>query len=225
MVSVPWGLMKLHMMYFNSLKYSFYPILTLLFVVILIFKGRDFGPMLKAERNANKHGITKNKIVQTKVEIDQVPTAKEKWFNAVIPVIVVVLGTITGLISTGLDAVGWTMKLGFSMNLSNVIGHSNSYKALLWSSLSGVLVAVLLTISQRILNLKESIESLISGFKTMMTAVLILVLAWSIALITKYMHTADFISGLLLEVHLAPYLIPSITFLLAGLVAFSTGSS
>lgn len=59
----------------------------------------------------------------------------------------------------------------------------------------------------------------------MVTAVLILVLAWSIALITKYMQTADFISGILLEINITPFLIPSITFILAALVAFSTGSS
>jgi len=150
---------------------------------------------------------------------------KERWYNAVIPVFVIVAGTIIGLVSTGLNEVGWDSEIGFSKNLSNVIGNADSYKALLWSSLSGVLVAVLLTISQKILSLKESIDSLVKGFKTMVTAVLILVLAWSIALITKYMHTADFISGILLEINIAPFLIPSITFLLAALVAFSTGSS
>jgi Na+/H+ antiporter NhaC len=54
---------------------------------------------------------------------------------------------------------------------------------------------------------------------------LILVLAWAIALITKYMHTADFISGLLLEINITPYVVPAITFLLAAFVAFATGSS
>jgi Na+/H+ antiporter NhaC len=78
---------------------------------------------------------------------------------------------------------------------------------------------------QRLMTLKESMESLVKGFKTMLTAVLILVLAWAIALITKYMHTADFISGILLEIHIAPYILPAITFLLASFVAFATGSS
>jgi Na+/H+ antiporter NhaC len=115
--------------------------------------------------------------------------------------------------------------LGLSKNLSNIIGHADSYKALLWSSLAGVVVAVILTTSQKIMGVKDSIESLVKGFKTMVPAVLILVLAWSIALITKYMHTADFFSGILLEINISTYLIPSITFILAALVAFATGSS
>ena len=84
---------------------------------------------------------------------------------------------------------------------------------------------MLLTISQRILNLKESIDSLINGFRTMLTAVLILTLAWSVALITEHMHTATFISNSMLDMSLSPYFVPAITFILAALVSFSTGSS
>jgi len=59
----------------------------------------------------------------------------------------------------------------------------------------------------------------------MLTAIVILVLAWSIALVTKHLHTADFISHSLVSINLPPQLIPALTFILAGLVAFSTGSS
>ena len=209
--------------FLGSLQYSFYPILALAFIPIIITSRRDFGPMLKAERKI-KSGIIPRYHPNVK-EIKEDKSQRELWYNAVIPVVVIIIGTISGLVSTGLENTSWNEDFGFAKNLSNVIGHSNSYKALLWSSLAGVMVAVILTIGQRIMNLKESMESLISGFKTMVTAVLILVLAWSIALITKYMHTADFISNLLLEVNLAPYLIPSITFILAAFIAFSTGSS
>lgn len=210
--------------FLHSLNYSFYPILALLFILILVYKKREFGPMLSAERNARKHGI--NDIHPGfKSEFESLQPGKEQWYNAVIPVVVIVVGAITGLVSTGLHEVGWGQELSFSKNLSNVIGHADSYKALLWSSLAGVLVAVVLTTSQKIMSLKQSIDSLVKGFKTMVTAVLILVLAWSLALITQYMHTADFISGILLEINITPFLIPSITFILAALVAFATGSS
>lgn len=209
--------------FLGSLQYAYYPVLALVFILILIVSRREFGPMLKAERKIKKEPIPDyHPYVK---ELKDEKTKKEIWFNAVIPVLVLIIGIIAGLVSTGLDTVGWNQESGIAQNLSNVIGHSDSYRALLWSSLAGVLVAVLITLSQRILTLQESMESLISGFKTMVTAVLILVLAWSIALITKNMHTADYISSVLLEVNLAPYLVPSITFILAALIAFSTGSS
>ncbi len=180
--------------------------------------------MLQAERKARINGVDKIHP-QIHTDTEGFHTDIERWYNAVIPVIVIILGTLIGLVSTGLQNVDWDAGIGFSKNLSNIIGNADSYKALLWSSLAGVLVAVILTTSQKIMTLKQSIESLIKGFKTMITAVLILVLAWSIALITKYMHTADFLSGILLAINISPYLIPSITFILAGLVAFATGSS
>jgi Na+/H+ antiporter NhaC len=211
--------------FLNSLAFSFYPVLALLFIPILICSGRDFGPMLKAEKMARKSGVQSNIAITKDFDIDSIDSSKERGFNAIIPVLVIVFGTILALISTGLQAVGWSEELSFSSNLSNVIGNADSYKALLWSSLSGTIVAVLLTVSQRLMSLKESIEQLIKGFKTMLTAVLILVLAWSIALITEYMHTADFISGILLDINIAPFLLPAFTFILAALIAFSTGSS
>lgn len=88
-----------------------------------------------------------------------------------------------------------------------------------------ILQLLLLTLSQKLLSLTETIESIIKGFKTMLPAIMILTLAWSVALITKHMHTADFISGLLLDASVSPYFLPVITFIISALVSFSTGSS
>jgi len=216
--------------FINSLGYAFYPILALLFILILVYLKRDYGPMASAEAKARRgeseqiqndiHSVADN-LGEMKIS----KGIKTRWFNAVIPVVVVVLGTIMGLISTGLQEVGWETDIGLSKNISQIIGNADSYKALLWSSLAGTLVALVLTISQRILTLKESVDSLVKGFKTMLTAILILVLAWSIALITQHLHTAEFISKILVDFRMSPFLIPSITFILAALVAFSTGSS
>nr|NQU94344.1 Na+/H+ antiporter NhaC family protein [Bacteroidota bacterium] len=215
--------------FLNSLQYSFYPILTLCFIFFLVWKRRDYGPMYKAEIMARSgKGDVSDKVNKTSElsrEIDVDENIKARWYNAVIPVLVVVLGTIAGLIATGLHNVGWDVAISFTGNLSNVIGNSDSFVALLWSSLAGVTIAIVLSVGQRILSLKKSIDALVHGFQTMLTAVLILVLAWAIALITQHLHTAEFISGSLISLQLSPFLIPALTFLLAAIVAFSTGSS
>ena len=66
---------------------------------------------------------------------------------------------------------------------------------------------------------------MIEGIKTMFNAVLILTMAWSISLITSDMHTAEFVSQLLLKWSLSPVLVPMLTFILAALIGFSTGTS
>ena len=216
--------------FFNSLSYSFYPIFALIFILLIVIKRRDFGPMLKAERIArhrqpdedtNERIGFSNKLN----ELQAVKGIKHKSSNAIIPVLVIILGAFTGLIYTGIEATGWSDNLAFTRNLSNVIGHADSYKALLWSSLAGILTAILLTVTQKLMTLEDTVSSMINGFRTMLTAIIILVLAWSIAEVTQHMHTADFISRILLDMNLSPYWVPVLTFIMAALVAFSTGSS
>jgi Na+/H+ antiporter NhaC len=109
--------------------------------------------------------------------------------------------------------------------ISFFLGEADTFKALLWSSLGGALLAVILSVSQKILTLQKSIEHMISGFKSMFNAVLILILAWSLALLTQHMHTADFITGGLKAFEISPYMMPALTFIFSAIIAFSTGSS
>lgn len=215
--------------FINSLAYSFYPIFTLAFILMLVYSKVDFGPMLTAERKARKEGVQvgdKEGFSNNLNELDVDENIKARWYNAAIPVFVIIIGTFAGLFYTGWDSELWNSdELGFSKKISTIIGNADSYKALLWSSLLGVLAAFTLSIGQRILSLKESIDSLLNGFRTMLTAVIILVLAWSLAMVTQHLHTADFISQTMLALSISPYLVPTLTFILASLIAFSTGSS
>ncbi len=219
--------------FFSSLQYSFYPILTLFFMLMLIWKAKDFGPMYKAEIRSRTSGkVSSENSISSEAVHEEVAALNPKvgvkiaWYNAAIPVLVIILGTICGLLYTGWDAEIWNnSELGFAKKLSQIIGNANSYLSLLWSSLTALAVAMALTLSQRLLNLAETLESITKGFKTMLSAVLILVMAWSLAAVTEDLHTADFITHSLLSFKLSPVWIPAITFILAAIISFSTGSS
>lgn len=216
--------------FINSLAYSFYPILTLLFMLMLILKGRDFGPMLKAEklaRSGESH-LNKSASLAEQATLEEFEAKKDiqaKAYNAVIPVIVVIFGTIGGLLFTGWDENVWNdPNIGFGRKLSTIIGQADSYQALLWSSLAGLGTAIKLSVFQKTLKLSEAVESSINGIKTMLSAIVILVLAWALALVIEELQTAELITSIMSE-NVSPYLIPALTFVLAALVAFSTGSS
>ncbi|MFN4235362.1 MAG: Na+/H+ antiporter NhaC family protein [Bacteroidia bacterium] len=219
--------------FFNSLQYSFYPILTLFFMLMLIWKAKDFGPMYKAEVRSRTSGKVSSENSKSEETVHEEVAAlnpkagvKVRWYNAAIPVLVIIIGTICGLLYTGWDSEIWNSnEIGFVKKLSKIIGNANSYLSLLWSSLTALAVAMLLTLSQRLLNLTETLESITKGFKTMLSAILILVMAWSLAAITEDLHTADFITHSLLSFKLSPEWIPAITFIIAGIISFSTGSS
>lgn len=214
--------------FMNSLSYSFYPILTLLFMLIIIFKGRDFGPMYHAEKKARLAGEIQEENEKTASILDDLAPKKgiqAKAFNAILPVLFVVLGTFAGLIYTGYDSLLWTNEnISFGIKISTTIGAADSYLALLWASLAGLIVAIKLSLFGKKLSLTESIEASMSGFKTMIPALGILVLAWALALVIEDLHTATFITSLMSD-NVNPYFIPTLTFILASLIAFSTGSS
>jgi Na+/H+ antiporter NhaC len=236
-----------------SLKYSFYPVLALAFILLLVYFKRDFGSMYHAERRARQTGevsLKTDKPGSAELEdLSPVAGAPIKWYNAVIPVSLVILVTIYGLTDTGMASTyaelmdegilpaspGWgdiwaamSQYLGESagtfMKLGKLVGNSDSYVALLWASLAGAAAAILLTLGGRIMSLGDTINTLSAGFKTMLPAVLILTMAWSLAATTKDLHTANFLASALQD-SVNPHLMPAIIFILAAVTSFSTGSS
>lgn len=215
--------------FLHSLPTRFYPFFTLFFIVMLVIMKKDFGPMYKAEQRAKSNRAVTEESINSKEEIENIEISPEiptRWYNAGIPVIFVIFGTFAGLIYTGWNTEVWNnSSISFGTKLSHIIGASDSYLALLWSSITAVLIAASLSIGQRILSLKKTVDALVKGFKTMLTAILILILAWALADITKDMHTADFISKILIATEVPPQFLPTFTFILSALIAFSTGSS
>ncbi len=231
--------------FIESLKYSYYPVLTLIFILYLIYLRRDFGPMLAAEIRARTTGLVKavseeEAAVSEQEDLEPVKGAPLRARNAAIPVLTVVAMTIIGLVDTGLASLARDMDVrmntndwgavwnaldgGFFGKLGLTIGAADSYVALLWASMSGVAVALVMTVSQRIMNIEQTIGSLTAGFKAMFSAVMILTLAWALALTTEELHTATFLVELLGDA-LNPYFLQPVIFVLAALISFSTGSS
>jgi len=204
--------------FFHSLAYSFYPFLTLGFVLMIIFSGRDYGPMLEAERKARQAS-------SMETELPNQVSRPAHIIDAIVPLTVLIFGTIISLVITGYDASVWQSDAGFFSKLSTTIGSANSYLALLWASLLSLLTAIVMTLLRGDMKFGKVMEEMVEGFKAMLNAVLILTMAWAIALVTKDMHTAEFVSQLLVQWSLSPVLVPVLTFLLAALIGFSTGTS
>jgi Na+/H+ antiporter NhaC len=239
--------------FLSSLQYSFYPIFTLGFILILIFTRRDFGPMLKAEIRARGGEVSKKRGKETVTEdmedLAPVAGAKLRWYNAAIPVIAVISVTIVGLVATGMETslanlVGdgytgdgsmgaiWSNlqllsdaeNIGFFERLGILIGNADSYTALIWASLSGLFLGILLTLGGGIMKLEDTMNTMLAGFRTMLPALMILALAWSLGTLTEELNTATFLTSALQDT-LPPTWMPVVIFVLAGAIAFSTGSS
>jgi len=210
-----------------TIPFRFYPIMMLVFVFMTSYFKRDFGPMYKAEVRA----INEDKPVadnsDSSRELEEASKIfgneeKAKWYNGIIPIVVIIIGTIVGLIYTGIDSLNSQGITNYGIR--EIISNSDSYLSLLWSSFGACVVAAVMVLSQKIMNLSETIEAWILGIKSMLLAVLILTLAWSIGSITVEMRTADFIIGLISD-SISPHFLPVIVFLVCALTSFATGTS
>ena len=227
-----------YQVFMASIPYSFYSWLTLAMMFILIWRRRDFGPMLAAERAARAGkdftgvgGSAGNDTQAKSAEGEQQEFVmkeglKPRAWMALVPVATVVFGVLAGLVITGWDEAVWgDPTKNFWVRCSTIIGQADSFRALLYGSFAGCAVALGLTLGVRSLNLHESVDSIVQGFKTMLPASLILVLAWSLALLTEELQTAAYISHRLVALQWSPLWLPTLAFGAGALVAFSTGTS
>lgn len=219
--------------FLQSLSFAFYPTLTIGFILMIILMKRDFGPMLKAEQRAETTGKVADHGEERGVsEVDDalkalnpVSGSGQKAFNAIIPILALIITVIVALFITGNDETIWSDdSMSFTRKLSAIVGNADSYVSLIWGSAAGVIMALLLTISQKIMTISASFETLIDGFKIMVPALTILILAWSLGSLTGDLNTADYLS-LVFTDRISPYWFAEITFILAAITAFSTGSS
>jgi len=213
-----------YLLFLNTLPYSFYPVLAIAFVFMVSSSGRDFGPMLEAERQARKNGpgnpdLDKGSNQETD-RLQAIDGKPQRAFNAYIPVAVMVLGMLVGLYVTGKEAVADVA----DPTLQDIIGSANSYTALMWSSLASMMAAALLSLGQRIMDLEEVVNAWFHGVRSMLMAMIILILAWSLGEVTDILKTADFLVSILGDA-LPVFILPTMVFLLAAATAFATGSS
>lgn len=210
--------------FLNSIAYSFYPILAILFVFGVAGLQRDFGSMYRAEIRARQKGEVLrpgSSIGESEAESRTLSPKEDRpkrAVNAVLPVLVLVMGTMIGIYVTGVEA------SDPGAGLREIIGNGDSYKALVWASLLGVMVATVLSMAQRILRLEEVVESWYAGLKSMMFAAIILILAWALAGVNETLSTGPYLATVL-GAELAPALLPAAVFLLSAVTAFATGSS
>ena len=188
-----------------SIPYLYYPILTLVFVFFIAVTGRDFGPMRRFEINA----------VKNLCRIKKTPS-KERGSLALglIPVLVVVLVTFAGIYFSGKDESTSTLR--------EIFAHSDSFASLIWGSSAGCFAAFILAL--RKLKVNKIIEGWLEGLKSMVLAVVILVLAWSLGNICATLHTADFVVSLFPQ-NFPLFLHPMLAFLVSAIISFATGTS
>lgn len=204
-------------LFLNSIPYSFYPILAIVFVLAVAVTGRDFGPMYKAELRA-RQGIVESERETALPAVDgdtleAKPDVPMRPVNAFLPIIVLVISLLVSMYVTGEGE-----------SLRDIIGSSDPYVAMIWASTLAVLVAAALSIGQRILSTHETVDAWYGGARATLFGMIVLVLAWSMSDVTAALNAKEYLISILGDT-LPLELVPAVVFVLAAVTAFSTGTS
>ncbi len=214
----------------QTLPYRFYCIFTLALVLLTILTRREFGPMLAAERRAVHDGKpaaddAKPMLARGLAELEAPSGARIRGRNAFVPVVVLVscaLGLMLFFGYTHPDR--GPLSGAFGDDLRAILANAQSERALLYSSAIALLVAAAMAIGSGVLRPRQTAAAAVRSFSSLYFAVVILVLAWAIGNTCKDLGTAQYLTAAFQSAFSA-WLLPVVLFLLAALVAFSTGTS
>ncbi|WP_017185182.1 Na+/H+ antiporter NhaC family protein [Alkalibacillus haloalkaliphilus] len=207
--------------FIQMIPYNFYAIAAIVLVFLAVYFKLDFGPMRKHEIRAQETGELigpNNTDVPGDLKGGVIENINGKVFNLLIPILVLLATTVTSMIVTGVQASEGEVSLvsifaNTDVNLSLVLGGTFS-----------VVVAMLFYFVQQ----GEKTNFFLvtwEGIKAMLPAVYILVLAWMIVSVIEAIGTDQYLVSLVEEANLDAAYLPLIIFLVAGVMAFATGTS
>ena len=240
----------------QSIPYNFYALLTIFFVFFMLISGKnDYGPMRaaeeeargeivreggalekmatmglsdKAEANLDDHTNLESVVTeQSDIEMSAAPAMEEykglnisekgKVYDLVVPILVLIVFSILGMLYTG----------GFfeGVDFATAVGE-DPVSGLCIGATVALCVAGAMFLPRGLTTLSGFVESISEGVRSMVGAIMILVLAWSLGGCCRYMlGTGEFVSNFLNGLGVGLGILPCIIFLVAGFIGFAMGTS
>ena len=227
--------------FLNTIPYRFYNILILGFIVLTSVLLKEFGPMREAELRARRGNVnlTSSKEIDEKIsnehsDLEPLPGVKLNIWNAIIPIGILIVGslftfyysgytTILGGDDATLIELLKNSPLSF-VSIREAFSNADASVALFQSALFAGIVAIVMGTSKKIFNISQGLEIWVDGMKTLVITCVILICAWSLSSVIKELGTARYLIQLL-SGSIPAFLLPSIIFVLGGIMSFATGTS
>ncbi|MEF9938523.1 MAG: Na+/H+ antiporter NhaC family protein [Clostridium sp.] len=196
-----------------SLPFQFYSIISLITVLFYILSGKDWGPMKKAEMRVQTTGkLYDDGVVPLLNDQDGfdelVVPEKANKLNMMLPLFSLIGCTFAGLFITG----------------GGNITKGDGTTSILYSVTITLIVMCIMYSKQKIMTPSQFMEYLLKGVSSMISLVILLVLAFAIGSVIKSLGTGTFLAGLI-GGKVSGAFGPAIIFLLGAVIAFSTGTS
>ena len=194
---------------FQSLGFNFYCIMAVVLCLVLALFQKDIGPMAKAEKRAAETGLLDDPAHAPKEETSAVAsTAKPRACNLLVPIGVLIVVVFATLLITG----------------KGDLTQGAGMQALIWAVVASLLTIMVMTIAQKVFTMNEAINEMFKGMGHMLPVAFILLFGFTMGTTVKALDTGSYLS-FLFQRFLSPALLPALTFLIAMLISFATGTS
>jgi len=213
----------------GAFPFNFYPMIALAMVIVIIITQKDFGPMKKAEDRARKEGKVLSDDATPMISSDIIALetkqgVKPKAYNMILPIATMVLMMPLMLIFTGWSQVENINGYPWYEQILLALGKGSGSASVLYSVLTAITVGIILYTSQKIFSFKETIDLIFKGISGLIPLALLMMLAFAIGTVCKELGTGIYIAEIT-KGWLSPSFVPFVIFIVACIIAFSTGTS
>ena len=200
-------------LFIKTIVCNYYSWFSLAFILITTLLAVDFGKMKQFELAVQKEPIADAVFTENK-------EYRGKVIDLILPVVGIIAFSIVSMLYTGGYFEG-------GISIGEAFANCDAIMGLAMGALYTVLFLALLYLPRKIVTPKEFLDGLVEGFKNMVPAALILVLAWTLSGICggDYLNAGGFVANIVESYHISMTFMPAIFFVVAVLLAFSTGTS
>lgn len=194
-------------------------------VFIIAIRGIEFGPMKIHEVRAIKTGLVYDPQKTVPGELKgAIPISDKGTVGSLIwPLITLIISTVIMMLWTGSSASGG------SKNLMTIFENADVAKSLFYSGLIGLVITLIFffqhSFKKKAVDPKLFFVGVKEGIKSMLPAILILIFAWIIVDLIGQLETGKYLAEIVKNSNLNINFLPFVMFIIAGLIAFATGTS
>ena len=205
-------------LFLQTIPYNLYAWLTIIMVIYIAMSDFDFGPMKKFESNAKNNGDLFSGSNEYQSEQEIPVSSKGKVIDLVLPIAFLIVSCIICLVYTG----GFFDGVDFITAFSNCVASTG----LVLGSFATLVFIFLMYIPRGVITFREFADCIPEGFKMMSSAIIILILAWTLGgFCSDMLDAGTFVYNAVSSSNISFAIFPIVLFLIAAGLAFSTGTS
>ncbi|MCW8849166.1 MAG: Na+/H+ antiporter NhaC family protein, partial [Melioribacteraceae bacterium] len=158
------------------------------------------------------------------ISLEKKENVKARAMNMIIPIFTMVIMMPLMLVFTGWNEVSNIGQYPLWEQILLALGKGSGSASVLYSVLTAISVGIILYTSQKIFTFTETIDLIFKGISGLIPLALLMMLAFAIGTVCKELGTGIYIAEIT-KGWLAPSFVPFTIFIVACVIAFSTGTS